>query len=157
MKKKTTNTFEESNLPNTQVNDDAREQAHKDMLQTLSEGSVRRSFDAYRDIDWDNPEYEIRHDDERWILGEWDGLGRHEWYKSLPTDEQIRIGIHRFALMCKVGLQFEQALVAGIMLNNVGSSKSDEVRYTTHEAVEEGNHILMFNEFIIRSGVETSG
>jgi len=136
---------------------DEREQVYEERLQTLSDGAVRRNFDPYQDIDWDAPENEIRYDDERWILGEWDPLGRHEWYKSLPKDEQIRIGIHRFALMSKVGLQFEQGLVAGIMLSNVESNQTNEIRATTHESVEEGNHILMFNELVRRTGIDTMG
>ena len=39
-----------------------------DMLNTLSEGSVRRNFNPYTDIDWDSPEFAVIPNDERWIL-----------------------------------------------------------------------------------------
>ena len=42
-------------------------------------------------------------------------LGRHPWYQALPKDEQIRIGLYRQANVTKVGLQFEQVLIAGLM------------------------------------------
>ena len=32
---------------------------YRDMLATLSEGSVHRNFDPYLDIDWDSPEMAI--------------------------------------------------------------------------------------------------
>lgn len=37
---------------NMEVRDDA---VYVDLLTTLSEGSVRRSFNPYTDIDWDGP------------------------------------------------------------------------------------------------------
>ena len=33
--------------------------AYVDMLTTLSEGSVRRNFNPYTDIDWDSPEFAV--------------------------------------------------------------------------------------------------
>ena len=41
---------------------------YTDMLTTLSEGSVRRNFNPYTDIDWDSPEFAVIDNDERWIL-----------------------------------------------------------------------------------------
>ena len=84
-------------------------------LATLSEASVHQHFDAFEDIDWDNPDFVVRRDDERWILGPEDNLGAHPWYRSLPKQRQIEIGIYRWALLTKVGLTFEQLLIAGIM------------------------------------------
>ena len=39
---------------NMEVSDDTE---YVDMLTTLSEGSVRRNFNPYTDIDWDSPEF----------------------------------------------------------------------------------------------------
>ena len=50
---------------NMDVSDDAE---YVDMLTTLSEGSVRRNFNPYTDIDWDSPEFAVVDNDERWIL-----------------------------------------------------------------------------------------
>ena len=59
---------------NMDVRDD---QQYVDMLTTLSEGSVRRNFNPYTDIDWDSPEFAVVPNDERWILPATDPLGRH--------------------------------------------------------------------------------
>lgn len=133
-------------------------QTYEQRLQTLSEASVEQHFDAFVDIDWDNPDYAIDPTDERWILPEVDVLGRHEWYRSLPKDEQIRIGLYRQANITKVGLQFEQILIAGLM-NYAYSlpNGSAEFRYATHEATEECHHTQMFQEFVNRSKQDVEG
>lgn len=133
-------------------------QSYQDTLRTLSEASVHQHFDAFLDIDWDNPAYAIDPHDERWILPEADVLGRHAWYRGLPREEQIRIGLYRQAQVTKVGLQFEQILIAGLM--NFAFSLpngSPEFRYSTHEATEECHHTQMFQEFVNRSGQDVGG
>ncbi|WP_309648798.1 diiron oxygenase [Nocardioides sp.] len=133
-------------------------QSYQDTLQTLSEASVHQHFDAFLDIDWDNPAYAIDPHDERWILPEADVLGRHAWYRGLPRDEQIRIGLYRQAQICKVGLQFEQILIAGLMNFSFNlPNGSPEFRYSTHEATEECHHTQMFQEFVNRSGQDVGG
>ncbi len=133
-------------------------QTYEQRLRTLSEASVTQHFDAFLDIDWDDPEYAVDVTDERWILPEADVLGRHAWYRALPRDEQIRIGLYRQADITKVGLQFEQILIAGLM-NYAYSlpNGSPEFRYSTHEATEECHHTQMFQEFVNRSGQDVGG
>ncbi|WP_345272239.1 diiron oxygenase [Nocardioides nanhaiensis] len=132
--------------------------SYEDRLRTLSEASVEQHFDAFLDIDWDNPDFAIDPTDERWILPEADVLGRHAWYKSLPTSEKIRIGLYRQANVTKVGLQFEQVLIAGIMNYALKlPNGSPEFRYSTHEATEECHHTQMFQEFVNRSGQDVGG
>ncbi|MGA8255259.1 MAG: diiron oxygenase [Nocardioides sp.] len=133
-------------------------QTYEERLRTLSEASVDLHFDAFKDIDWDHPDYAIDPTDERWILPEADVLGRHPWYRGLPKDEQIRIGLYRQANVTKVGLQFEQILIAGLM-NYVFAlpNGSPEFRYSTHEATEECHHTQMFQEFVNRSGQDVGG
>ena len=133
-------------------------QTYEQRLRTLSEASVDLHFDAFKDIDWDHPDYAIDPTDERWILPEADVLGRHPWYRGLPKDEQIRIGLYRQANVTKVGLQFEQILIAGLM-NYAFSlpNSSPEFRYSTHEATEECHHTQMFQEFVNRSGQDVGG
>src|SRR6202521_2749791 len=53
-----------------------------DLVRKLSHQSVVKHFDAYADIDWDNPEFRIDHDDSRWELERDDVLGATEWYLS---------------------------------------------------------------------------
>ncbi len=133
-------------------------QTYRERLQTLSEASVHQHFDAFLDIDWDHPDHAIDLSDERWILPQVDVLGRHEWYRALPQDEQIRIGIYRQANITKVGLQFEQVLIAGLMNYALQlPNGSPEFRYATHEATEECHHTQMFQEFVNRSGQDVGG
>ena len=88
---------------------------YHDTLRTLSEASVDQHFDAFVDIAWDDPAYAVDPRDERWILPEADVLGATEWYRSLPRERQIQVGLYRQANVTKVGLQFEQVLIAGLM------------------------------------------
>ncbi len=133
-------------------------QTFHERLQTLSEASVHQHFDAFLDIDWDHPDLAVDPSDERWVLPMSDPLGRHPWYRGLPRSEQIRIGIYRQANVTKVGLQFEQVLVAGLMMYaNKLPNGSAEFRYATHEATEECHHTQMFQEFVNRSGQDVPG
>ena len=133
-------------------------QTYEERLTTLSEASVHQHFDAFLDIDWDHPDYSIDPTDERWILPEADVLGGHPWYQGLAKDEQIRIGLYRQANVTKVGLQFEQILIAGLMNYAFKlPNGSPEFRYSTHEATEECHHTQMFQEFVNRSGQDVPG
>lgn len=133
-------------------------QTYEERLRTLSEASVEQHFDAFVDIDWDHPDFAIDPTDERWILPEADVLGRHPWYRSLPKQERIRIGLYRQANVTKVGLQFEQVLIAGLMNYAFKlPNGSAEFRYSTHEATEECHHTQMFQEFVNRSGQDVPG
>ncbi|WP_139978637.1 AurF N-oxygenase family protein [Nocardioides litoris] len=133
-------------------------QTYEERLRTLSEASVDQHFDAFLDIDWDHPDFAIDPTDERWVLPATDVLGRHAWYRGLPKDEQIRIGLYRQANITKVGLQFEQVLIAGLMNYAFGlPNGSPEFRYSTHEATEECHHTQMFQEFVNRSGQDVRG
>ncbi|MCH1867554.1 diiron oxygenase [Nocardioides sp. CFH 31398] len=132
--------------------------AYEDRLRILSEASVDQHFDAFEDIAWDDPAYAVDPDDPRWILPEVDTLGGHRWYRSLPQEDQIRIGLMRQANVAKVGLQFEQILVAGLMNYTFAlPNRSAEFRYCTHEATEETHHTQMFQEFVNRTGVDAPG
>ena len=131
---------------------------YQERLRTLSEASVSQHFDAFEDIAWDDPAYAVRADDERWVLPEADVLGRHPWYQALPVAEKIRIGLYRQANVTKVGLQFEQILIAGLMnFAFTLPNGSPEFRYSTHEATEETHHTQMFQEFVNRTGQDVPG
>lgn len=127
-------------------------------LQTLSEASVDQHFDAFKDINWDHPDFAIVPDDDRWILPTVDALGGTAWYQSLPRERQIEVGLYRMANITKVGLQFEQILIGGIMNHALTlPNRTPEFRYSTHEATEECHHTQMFQEFVNRSGVDAPG
>ncbi|EYT57246.1 membrane protein [Dietzia sp. UCD-THP] len=128
-------------------------------LLRLSEASVRRHFDAFVDVPWDHPDFQVDRTDERWILpAAVDPLGAHPWYQSLPVETRIEIGMWRQANIMKVGLQFENLLIRGIMqyiatLDN-GSA---EFRYLTHEATEECHHTQMFQQGVNIIGADVPG
>ncbi|MFJ7023021.1 diiron oxygenase [Streptomyces sp. NPDC101117] len=51
--------------------------------------------------------------DPRWVLTSADALGAHPCYREQPLETQIRIGIWRWAVIAKVGMQFENILMRG--------------------------------------------
>ncbi|MFD0361483.1 diiron oxygenase [Nocardia sp. GCM10030253] len=136
-----------------------RKQDYREVLQTLSEGSVTRNFDPYLDIDWDGPDFAIDPKDPRWILSpEIDPLGATEWYRQLPRARQIEIGKWRVANTIKVGAAFESILIRGLMQYIMKlPNGSPEFRYCLHEMTEECNHIQMFQELVNRIGVDVPG
>lgn len=127
-------------------------------LKTLSEGSVRKHFDPFEDIDWDSEDFRVDPTDRRWILPTADPLGRHPWYLAQPEEKQIAIGLWRQANMMKVGLQFENLLIRGLMQYVFSLDNGDpEFRYLTHEATEECHHTQMFQEAVNRIGADVPG
>ncbi|MQY17513.1 AurF N-oxygenase family protein [Nocardia macrotermitis] len=132
---------------------------YRDMLATLSDGSVRRNFDPYLDIDWDSPELAIDRDDPRWVLDpDIDPLGATDWYRALPLERQIEIGRWRVANVVKVGLAFETVLIRGLMQYVLKlPNGAPEFRYCMHEMTEECNHIQMFQELVNRIGEDVPG
>ncbi|MVU82604.1 diiron oxygenase [Nocardia sp. ET3-3] len=133
-------------------------QTFDEAVRTLSAASVSVHFDAFTDIDWDNPDYVIDRGDPRWVLPAVDPLGRHPWYLALPLERQIEIGIWRQANVCKVGRTFEEILIGGIMAFVMDMPNGrPEFRYVTHEATEECHHTQMFQEFVNRSGADVPG
>lgn len=127
-------------------------------LQLLSDKSVEKHFDAYRDIDWDAAEMAVDPDDPRWELAEDDPLGRTEWYRHLPSAVRSRLGLHIVVHHMKIGVQFENLLTRGL-LTLAGDLPNDapEVRYAYHEAIEESQHSLMFMELIRRARLPIAG
>lgn len=131
---------------------------YTDFLKTLSDGSVRKHFEAFEDIAWDSPTFAVIPDDPRWVLPTVDPLGRHPWYLAQPLERQIEIGMARQACICKVGWQFESVLIRGILEYVFWSKNRDpQFRYLMHEVTEETHHIQMFQELVNRIGVDTSG
>ncbi|WP_314412236.1 AurF N-oxygenase family protein [Streptomyces kroppenstedtii] len=131
---------------------------YDERLRTLSEGSVNVNFNAFTDIKWDDPEFAVNLDDPRWVLTSADALGAHPWYQEQPLEARIRIGIWRWAVIAKVGMQFENLLMRGALdyiyqLDN----RDQEFRYLTHEITEETHHTQMFQELVNRTGVDTAG
>jgi hypothetical protein len=132
---------------------------YREMLRTLSEGSVHVHFDPYEDIDWDAPEMAIDPDDPRWVLhADIDPLGATAWYQGLPLERRIEIGRWRQANAIRVGGAFESILIRGLMQYAMKlPNGSPEFRYCMHEMTEECNHIQMFQELVNRIGLDVPG
>jgi hypothetical protein len=129
------------------------------ILRVLSQASVERHFDAFADIPWDAPDFQVSKTDPRWVLpADVDPLGGHAWYQSQSLERQIEIGMWRQANILKVGLQFENVLIRAIMQYVFAlPNGSIEYRYLTHEATEECHHTQMFQEVVNRIGADVDG
>ena len=132
--------------------------AYFDLIRKLSHQSVVKHFDAYADIEWDNPEFHIDHDDPRWQLEADDVLGSTDWYLSQPPGIRSRIGLRMLANFMKIGVIFEYVLKRGLLEFAVKlPTGAPEFRYCYHETIEEAQHSLMFQEFINRTGFQIPG
>ena len=134
-----------------------REEYHA-TLRDLSRASAEKYFNAFVDIDWSHPDFEVRADDVRWVLPTIDAIGGSDWYRRQSLEQQIRIGQWRQANIMKVGVQFENLLIRGIMVYAFKSPNGNpEFRYLMHEATEECHHNQMFQEGVNRIGAEVPG
>ncbi len=135
-----------------------RSAAYSNILGRLSHQSVVKHFDAYADVPWDHPDYRIDATDARWELDENDVLGGTEWYRTQPREIRSRLGLHGIVTQMKLGVEFEAILSQGLLQFATSlPNGAPEFRYAYHEAIEEGQHSLMFQEFINRSGLEVRG
>jgi hypothetical protein len=131
---------------------------YRALLARLSALSVTHHFDAYGDIDWDAPEFEIDRMDPRWELSSDDPLAGTAWYQNLPAEQRRGLGLGRAVTMMKTGIEFERILKQGL-LEFAGTlpNGAAEFRYAYHEVIEECQHSLMFQEFVNRSGFDAAG
>jgi hypothetical protein len=130
-------------------------QSYTDVLARLNRASVTKHFDAYTDVPWDDPEYQIDVRDPRWQQSAEDALGGTAWYQSQPAAERARIGLGLIAYQTKRGIEFENVLSRGLLLFALDrANRSPEFRYAYHELIEEAQHSLMFQEFVNRSGFD---
>src|ERR1700752_5409022 len=85
-------------------------------------------------------------------------MGPNPWYQAQSEDRKIKIGMWRQANVAKVGLHFESILIRGLMEYAFWvPNGSPEYRYCLHEAVEECNHTMMFQEMVNRVGADVPG
>jgi hypothetical protein len=124
----------------------------------LSKLSVDVHFDAYVDIDWDDPALAIDPADPRWELWGLDELSQTEWYRSQPAAVRSRIGLMRLSQALHSAWQFENILQVGLLIHAMRlPNDSSEFRYLHHELVEESQHSMMFFEFVKRANVASRG
>jgi hypothetical protein len=135
-----------------------RKETYTELLKRLSHQSVVKHFDAYADVPWESEEYRVDVEDPRWELPADGGLGATAWYQNLPPATRARIGIHTYAILMKVGLEFESVLKRGLLEYAAKlPNGSPEFRYVYHEVIEEAQHSLMFQEFVNRTGMTVPG
>jgi hypothetical protein len=137
---------------------DASTEAYLKLLARLNHQSVVKHFDAYADVAWDDPEFAVDPDDDRWGLLDDDPLARTAWYQALTPERRRRLALDLTASKMKTGLQFESVLKRGLLEFAFDlPNGSPEFRYAYHEVIEESQHALMFQEFVNRSGYPASG
>jgi hypothetical protein len=130
-------------------------ESYEQTVERLSRASVSKHFDAYEDIAWESADYAIDPRDPRWERNEDDLLGATEWYQSQPQQTRARIGLDLTACQMKMGIEFENILSRGLLeFAATRPNGSAEYRYAYHELIEEGQHSLMFQEFVNRSGFD---
>ena len=128
------------------------------LVTRLGEASVKKHFDAYEDVAWDQPDHRIAHDDPRFELGDDEPLGATKWYCAQPAEVRARIGLHLAASRLRVGIDFENVLSRGLLeMAATLPCGSPELRYAYHEVIEEGQHSLMFQELVHRIGLPVDG
>ncbi len=121
------------------------------LMGRLNEQSIRKRFDAYLDVAWDD--MPIDPADPRWELDAEDPLGATAWYQALDQHTRARIGLHLIANKMQVGYFFESVLKRGLLEHSTTlAAGSAELRYVYHEVIEEAQHSLMFQEFCGRAG-----
>ena len=128
------------------------------MIGRLNKLSVERHFDAYADIDWDDPANALEVTDSRLELSAMDPLRHTDWYAAQPPPVRAAVGCHRWAACMKTGWHFENLLQRGLLRHAFElPNGAPEFRYLHHEIIEESQHTLMFQEFVNRSGLPVRG
>lgn len=124
----------------------------------LSARSVTKHFDAYADVDWDRAANAIDIEDRRWEKTEDDVLGATNWYRTQSPAMRAHIGLHHILMQMKMGVDFENILSRGLLeFASTLPNGAPEFRYAYHELIEEGQHSLMFQEFVNRAGLPVRG
>ncbi|PXX03358.1 AurF N-oxygenase family protein [Mycolicibacterium moriokaense] len=145
----------------TAVNDADRASgdSYADRVDALSQATTRLRFDPYVDIDWEAPENALDDNDPRWQLDpDTDPLAATDWYAQQPLQRRIDMGRWITANTLKATIQFEQMLIRGVVhYGGALPNRSPVFRYLMHELIDEANHILMFQEFINRTGEDVPG
>jgi hypothetical protein len=128
------------------------------MVGRLNKLSVERHFDAYADVDWDDPAFALDPADARFELPTIDPLRDTDWYAGLSPAERAGVGCYRWAACMKTGWHFENLLQRGLLRHAMELPNGvPEFRYLHHEIIEESQHTLMFQEFVNRSGLPVRG
>jgi hypothetical protein len=137
---------------------DGTRTAFRAMVARLSKLSVERHFDAFVDVDWDDPDHAVDPHDLRWATLAVDPVRATDWYRGLDDAARARYGLYRWAAAMKTGWHFENLLQRGLLVWAFHlPNGTPEFRYAHHEIIEESQHTLMFQELVDRSGLPVRG
>lgn len=136
----------------------ATDEAFAKMIARLNKLSLARSYDAYTDVAWDDPDFSPAAHRDLLRLPALDPLAHTDWYRNLPDDAKAEVALYRLAVAMKVGWHFENVLQRGLLAYAMRLPNGvPEFRYAYHEIIEESQHTLMFQEFVARSGLPVRG
>lgn len=133
----------------------ARSSTYTESVEQLSRMSVRKYYQAYRDVDWDAPENQLDRADPRFVLGAHTALGVSPFYRALPPGTRAQLGLDMLCQVLKFGIGFEFTFSRGLLeFASTLPNRDLSYRCALHEVIEESQHSLMFQEFINRSGCD---
>jgi hypothetical protein len=137
---------------------DAVDAAYERRVERLVDVSEDNAHDAYADVPWDEPGFELDPTDPRLRCFGFDPLAHTDWYGRLEPIEQARVGLRRAAVNLRIGWEFENYLQQGLLVRALKMDNSDVAfRYVQHEVAEESHHSMMFYEFNRRYAPEVKG
>jgi hypothetical protein len=132
--------------------------AYERRVERLIEVSEDHAHDAYADVPWDEPGFELDPTDPRLRAFSFDPLAHTAWYQNLEPIEQARVGLRRAGVNLRIGWEFENRLQQGLLIRALHMDNSDVAfRYVQHEVAEESHHSMMFYEFNRRYAPEVRG
>lgn len=135
-----------------------RNEPFPQLVERLSELSVKKHYEAYRDVDWEGPDARIDPDDPRFSLTSAQALSHTDWYRGLRPEQQSRLGLAWICEKLKYGIEFESLLSIGLLeFTQRLPNGSPAYRYAMHEVIEESQHSLMFQQFINQAGQDPVG
>lgn len=144
--------------PGTDRTASEEQRAYERRVERLSALSEGGPYDAFEDVPWDRPGYELDPTDPRLQLFSFDPLRRTRWYAQLDDVAKARVGLRRVAANLRVGWEFENFLQQGLLVRTLRMGNDDVAfRYSHHEIAEESHHSMMFHEFVRRYAPEVGG
>lgn len=128
------------------------------MLDRLNKLSVTNSHDAYEDVPWDEPGFEVWNIEGLLDTPNHDPMFDTLWYRNLTDVDKARFACYRIASQMKIGGTFENILQQGLLrMATKMDNGSKAFRYVHHEIIEESQHTMMFQEFVDRTGLPVVG
>ena len=118
-------------------------------IEHLTEASQRKSFDPYRDIDWNVP----FDDSQFYVPPDLISLYGTELWNAMSREERVRLSKHEAACTMAQGIWFENILNFKMTSYLYRTSPLDpEFYWMQREIADECRHQMMFGEFVRHAG-----